>query len=164
MYDTSFSLPDFPENITITANSKIGAYGDFSSAFISSSKKPINMTKWISNFHIKCTNFLAEYDKYKNDVVVKNAGVDPNHISCKILLKGFNRMCPLNELLMSTPSTAKKSLTSFKITGPGPMYLVSDVGTNDTMLYPELNFKILQNASGKANPSVSVIVILFYKY
>ena len=33
MYDTSFSLPAFPETITIKANYNIDAYGDFSSAF-----------------------------------------------------------------------------------------------------------------------------------
>ena len=149
--------------MSLKANSNIDAYGNFSSAFISSSKKPIDMTKWILSFHTNCTKFLQEYDNYKNKVVGKT-GVNANHVSYKILLKGFNRMCPRGALSMSTPSTATDYLTSFKITGPGPAYLISDIDTDKTTLYPQLRFKILQNASGSANPSVSVTVMLFYKY
>lgn len=163
MYDTSFSLPSFPDTITIKANSNIDAYGDFSSAFMSSSKKAIDMTKWITSFHIKCADFLTEYNGYKNTVVEK-AGVDAGHVSYRILLKGFNRMCPRDALLMSTPSTVTEYLTSFKITGPGPTYLISDIKTNKTTQYPQLRFKILQDASGSTNPSVSVTIMLFYKY
>ena len=163
MYDTSFSLPNFPKTITIKANSNIDAYGDFSSAFISSSKEAIDMTEWISSFHKKCADFLTEYNGYKETVVGK-AGVDAGHVSYKILLKGFNRMCPRGELLISTPSTATECLTSFKITGPGPTCLISDINIKKTTLYPQLRFKILQDASGSVTPSVSVTIILFYKY
>ena len=164
MYDTSFSLPAFPETITIKANSNIDAYGDFSSAFISSSKTAIDMKNWITSFHTNCANFLEEYNIYKNDKVVEKAGVNPGHVSCKILLKGFNRMCPRGALSMSTPSTATEYLTSFKITGPGPVYLFSDIKTTKDKLYPQLRFKILQDASGSVTPSVSVTIMLFYKY
>ena len=164
MYDTSFSLPAFPETITIKANSNIDAYGDFSSAFISSSKTAIDMKNWITSFHTNCANFLEEYNIYKNDKVVEKAGVNPGHVSCKILLKGFNRMCPRGALSMSTPSTATEYLTSFKITGPGPVYLFSDIKTTKDKLYPQLRFKILQDASGSVTPSVSVTIMLFCKY
>lgn len=163
MYDTSFSLPAFPDYITIKANSNIDAYGDFSNAFASSSKTAVDMTKWITSFHQNCLNFYDEYDNNINKIVT-NAGINKDNISCKILLKGFNRMCPRGGLIISKPSAATDYLESFSITGPGPFYLVSGIKISKTTDYPQLRFKILQDTSGKTIPSVSVTVMLFYNY
>lgn len=163
MYDTSFSLPAFPDYITIKANSNIDAYGDFSNAFASSSKTAVDMTKWITSFHQNCLNFYNEYNNNINKIVT-NAGINKDNISCKILLKGFNRMCPRGGLIISKPSDDTEYLKSFSITGPGPVYLVSNIKISKTTDYPQLRFKILQDASGKTIPSVSVTVMLFYNY
>ena len=163
MYDTSFSLPVLPSSITLLANSKIGPYEEFYNAFKTSSKTPISMKNWITDFHTKCTNFLTEYNTYKNSILT-NTGIENNNVSYRVLLRGFNRMYPQDSITMSRPSSEKDCIKSFDIiTGDKSVSLVSNIISIKTTEYPELRFKILENTTKTANPSVSITVIFYYE-
>ena len=163
MYDTSFSLPVLPSSITLLANSKIGPYEEFSNAFTTSSKTPISMKNWITDFHTKCTNFLTEYNIYKNSILT-NTGIEDDNISYRVLLRGFNRMYPQDSITMSRPSSKKDCIESFDIiTGDKSVSLVSNITSVKTTEYPELRFKILEDTTKTANPSVSITVIFYYE-
>ena len=163
MYDTSFSLPVLPSSITLLANSKIGPYEEFYNAFKTSSKTPISMKNWITDFHTKCTNFLTEYNTYK-DSILTNTGIEDNNVSYRVLLRGFNRMYPQDSITMSRPSSKKDCIESFDIiTGDKSVSLVSNMTSVKTTEYPELRFKILEDTTKTANPSVSITVIFYYE-
>ena len=163
MYDTSFSLPVLPSSITLLANSKIGPYEEFYNAFKTSSKTPISMKNWITDFHTKCTNFLTEYNIYKNSILT-NTGIEDDNISYRVLLRGFNRMYPQDSITMSRPSSKKDCIESFDIiTGDKSVSLVSNMTSVKTTEYPELRFKILEDTTKTANPSVSITVIFYYE-
>ena len=163
MYDTSFSLPVLPSSITLLANSKIGPYEEFYDAFKTSSKTPISMKNWITDFHTKCTNFLTEYNTYK-DSILTNTGIEDDNVSYRVLLRGFNRMYPQDSITMSRPSSKKDCIESFDIiTGDKSVSLVSNIISVKTTEYPELRFKILEDTTKTANPSVSITVIFYYE-
>ena len=163
MYDTSFSLPVLPSSITLLANSKIGPYEEFYNAFKTSSKTPISMKNWITDFHTKCTNFLTEYNTYK-DSILTNTGIEDDNVSYRVLLRGFNRMYPQDSITMSRPSSEKDCIKSFDIiTGDKSVSLVSNMISVKTTEYPELRFKILEDTTKTANPSVSMTVIFYYE-
>ena len=163
MYDTSFSLPVLPSSITLLANSKIGPYEEFYNAFKTSSKTPISMKNWITDFHTKCTNFLTEYNTYK-DSILTNTGIEDDNVSYRVLLRGFNRMYPQDSITMSRPSSEKDCIKSFDIiTGDKSVSLVSNMRSVKTTEYPELRFKILEDTTKTANPSVSMTVIFYYE-
>ena len=163
MYDTSFSLPVLPSSITLLANSKIGPYEEFYNAFKTSSKTPISMKNWITDFHTKCTNFLTEYNTYK-DSILTNTGIEDDNVSYRVLLRGFNRMYPQDSITMSRPSSKKDCIESFDIiTGDKSVSLVSNIISVKTTEYPELRFKILEDTTKTANPSVSITVIFYYE-
>ena len=163
MYDTSFSLPVLPSSITLLANSKIGPYEEFYNAFKTSSKTPISMKNWITDFHTKCTNFLTEYNTYK-DSILTNTGIEDDNVSYRVLLRGFNRMYPQDSITMSRPSSKKDCIESFDIiTGDKSVSLISNITSVKTTEYPELRFKILEDTTKTANPSVSITVIFYYE-
>ena len=163
IYDTKFALPVLPSSITLLANSKIGPYEEFYNAFKTSSKTPISMKNWITDFHTKCTNFLTEYNTYK-DSILTNTGIEDDNVSYRVLLRGFNRMYPQDSITMSRPSSKKDCIESFDIiTGDKSVSLVSNMTSVKTTEYPELRFKILEDTTKTANPSVSITVIFYYE-